>query len=112
MFMFVNRYRYPGQFTHNPLYTYRPQDYLYNANVSLVSKINEYIARALYYIDYIIRMIQSSSPYIEKVQPYLEDLPTMYQLMKAFQQINKADEAETPSTYDHPKNMPKPTLFI
>src|SRR5690625_294848 len=112
MNMYVNRYRYPVPFTHNPSYTYGLQDYLYNANVSLVSKINEYIARALYYIDYIIRMIQSSSPYIEKVQPYLEDLPTMYQLMKAFQQINKPDEAKTPSTYDHQKNMPKPTLFI
>jgi len=110
--MYVNRYRYPVPFTHNPSYTYGLQGYLYNANVSLASKINEYVARALYYIDYIIRMIQSSSPYIEKVQPFLEDLPTMYQLMKAFQQLSNAEEAETTNTFDHPNHLPKPTLFI
>src|SRR5690625_4216668 len=110
--MYYNRYHYPMHFMQMPAYRKTLTERIAATNVSVISKINEYIARALYYIDYIIRMIQSSSPYIEKVQPLLDDLPTMYQLMKAFQQLSNAEEAETTNTFDHPNHLPKPTLFI
>lgn len=51
--------------------------------------IHYYVARILYYIDYLIRFIQSFSPYVEKYQPILDELPKMYHLIKAFQQIDR-----------------------
>src|SRR5699024_4535634 len=86
---YMNPYPYPATMINRPFNPYQVQKTVAQANATIGSKINEYIAKALYYIDYIIRMIQSSSPYIERMQPILEDLPTMYQLVKAFQEISQ-----------------------
>jgi len=91
------------------------------SNIS--GKLNYYLARALAYIQYIIRMIQSSAPFIEKYQPVLNDLPKMYHLVKAFNELKQEKESKHVNPAEGPHNEhsmeqsityegPAPKLFI
>jgi len=81
-------------------------------------KVSFYLARALAYIDYIIRMIQSSSPFFEKYRPVFQDIPKMYHLVKAFQEVkNNQEEKESENNMkiegeSKTYNGPSPKLFI
>jgi len=79
-------------------------------------KVNEYVARALAYIQYIIRMIESSTPFFDKYGPVLQEVPKMYHLVKAFNEIKDGGSRDQNSdltngdetTYDGSQ----PRLFI
>ena len=84
-------------------------------------KTSEYIAKALVYMQYINQVIQSRAPYLEKYEPILNDLPKMYQLIKALKDSNpeQSDEEtkdinseEEEDTEDTMNQVPAPKLYI
>ncbi len=87
-----------------------------NIRSQVTGKVNEYLARGLAYIQYIIKMLQSSTPFFEKYGPVLQEVPKMYHLVKAFNGIKentgeferKNDDDQLDVTYEGPA----PKLFI
>lgn|SRR5699024_830077 len=55
-------------------------------------KFNEYVARGLAYIQYINRMLKSSSSFFEKYSPVIQEVPKMYHLAKAFNELKGGAE--------------------
>lgn len=89
----------------------------------VVGRVNEYLARGLAYIQYIIKMLQSSTPFFEKYGPVLEEVPKMYHLVKAFNGIKENDgikenggsselNDDNPVEPDITYEGPSPKLFI
>ncbi|MBO1004351.1 VrrA/YqfQ family protein [Pseudogracilibacillus auburnensis] len=85
-------------------------------------KINEYFLRGLVYIQSILKLLLSSSPFIEQYGPVIKELPKMYTLVKAFKEINNSeleegieeqnenDEYMEKNTFRSDESLPK--LFI
>lgn len=109
-------------------YTYVPVG---NNNIRMASlrsnvtyKINEYFLRGLAYIQYILKLLISSSPFIDQYGPVIKELPKMYTLVKAFKEISSGEleendslETETNSAIEYENNTfrsdePLPRLFI
>ena len=98
---------------------YVRNDLFTNTRNQVVGNFNKYFVKALAYIQYIIRMLQSSSKVIEKYGPVMEELPKMYQLVKAFNELkeeetkeNKDDDAYHTTEQNRTYVGPSPTLFI
>lgn len=86
-----------------------------NVRNQISGKVNEYIARTLTYIQYIIRMIESSTPFFDKYGPVLQEVPKMYHLVKAFNEIKDGGSLERNDELENDEityEGPPPRLFI
>src|SRR5690625_1295715 len=74
-----------------PYSSYLPQFYYSTAYVppekSIKERVTYYFLRALSFIKGILRLLQSSSPYIEQYSPVLKQLPNMYKMLKLIQDV-------------------------
>src|SRR5690625_1041257 len=84
-------------------------------------KINEYFLRGIAYIQYVMRLLINSSPYIEQYGPVIKELPKMYQIVKAFKEISENElnvDAENITNDDryvesnYEADAPLPKLYI
>ena len=86
-----------------------------NVRTQIYGKVNEYVARALAYIQYIIRMIESSTPFFDKYGPVLQEVPKMYHLVKALNEIKDGGTLERNNEVNNDEityEGPPPRLFI
>lgn len=65
----------------------------------------------------ILRYIELSGPYVNKYGPIIKEMPTMYKLMKAFNELDaeSSEDDGTPSSTENHSNLPKqsrPKLYI
>ena len=103
----------------NPNYYVANNNLLTNTRFQVRGKVNEYFLKALGYIQYIIRMLQSESQFIKKYTPVIQELPKMYHLAKAFNElkaeedkVNKGKDEAYTTEQNRTYKEPGPTLFI
>lgn len=77
-------------------YIFTPSGYSNNPvpYTSTAYRINAYLYRGFAYVNRILKMLISSSPYIDQYGPMIRDLPKIYHIMKAFKEIQKNEQNE------------------
>jgi len=85
------------------------------ANLSLESmlvKCNEYLMKAIIYIEKVLKVIISTGPYLEEYGPMIQQFSVLYHLMRVINE-DKDEEGKT-STKDELETdtTPLPTLYI
>ncbi|HLR42341.1 MAG TPA: VrrA/YqfQ family protein [Pseudogracilibacillus sp.] len=85
------------------------------ANLSLESmlvKCNEYLMKAIIYIEKVLKVIISTGPYLEEYGPMIQQFSVLYHLMRVINE-DKNEEGKT-STKDELETdtTPLPTLYI
>lgn len=80
---------------------------------SIVIKCNEYLMKAIIYIEKVLKMIISTGPYIEEYGPVIQQFSVLYQLMRLMNE--ETGENPTSSGTNDESMMdttPLPTLYI
>lgn len=81
------------------------------------------LSRTLGSAEQVIKVVQSTTPYIEEYAPVVKNLPAMFRLVRAFNKISKMDDSSSDNpinNQEHSNHMndqysqdvSKPTLFI
>lgn len=97
-------------------YYYQPQPLIGNVPYqtpikNVTYKINEYFFKALFYIKKIFDVLLQTSPIFEQYGPIIQELPKMYQLMKAISEASLEEDVNV-QTLDYRHDGPPPRLFI
>lgn len=88
---------------------------------SLTYNLNRYFLRALAYIQSILRILRSSSPFFEQYGTVIRELPKLYQIMKVMHELkdqngykiqDKSDRQSDFTTKRRTLDQSKPLLYI
>lgn len=79
------------------------------------AQLNKYVLRALAYIQAILELLRSCSPFFKQYGKVISEIPKLYQLFRAFQELNQAEGNKRTSqekfTFTDDRAA-KPRLFI
>lgn len=78
----------------------------------ILYKINEYFFRGLVYIQNVLELLLSTSPFFEQYGPILEELPKMYHLVKAINEVSQNEDDVEIEIIEEQFDGPAPRLFI
>lgn len=108
---YFDTYYQPVGVYYNPLPPVSDAPFQTSLVRNIAYKINEYFFRGLIYIQQILDLLLSTSPFLEQYGPILQELPKMYHLVKAFNEVTNEEETNI-EVLDYHYDGPPPKLFI